>query len=146
METWWGHGRLPIPSCHLAWFHDNSAGEHTVVTLQGRIIGNRRLSLQCAGDWSCIGHPSARGEKELASSGVSGHIWFVATVVVDYFAHSKNEMITIIDPISIRIYDTLSIFFFFSFPPPSPFLARPYPLVVHQRQKTPRGKMGVGSF
>lgn len=21
MESGWGHGRLPITSCHLAWFH-----------------------------------------------------------------------------------------------------------------------------
>lgn len=28
MEPLWGHGRLPIPSCHLAWFHNNLAGEH----------------------------------------------------------------------------------------------------------------------
>lgn len=34
METRWGHGRLPIPSCHLAWFHDNLAGEHRRVTVK----------------------------------------------------------------------------------------------------------------
>ena len=90
-------------------------------------------------------HQRDGGGKELASSGVSDHFWFVTTVVVDYFAYSKNEVIAIIDSISIRIYDTWSIFLF-SFPSTIPFLARPYPLVVHQKQKTPRGKMEVGSF
>ena len=91
-------------------------------------------------------HQRDGGGEELASSGVSGHIWFVTTVVVDYFAYSKIEVITIIDSISIRIYDTLSILFIFLSLHHPPFLARPYPLVVHQKQKTPRGKMGVGSF
>lgn len=28
MEPVWAHGRLPIPSCHLAWFHDYSCYYH----------------------------------------------------------------------------------------------------------------------